>query len=65
MPIAVTTGGKDRLVPPESVLRLVTALQKEKRQVHLIHRADGGHSTNFADAMEAFEFVFVRLKSER
>jgi dipeptidyl aminopeptidase/acylaminoacyl peptidase len=64
MPIAVTTGGKDRLVPPESVLRLVTLLRKEKRPILSIHRLDGGHATNFTDAMEAFEFVFSRLNSD-
>lgn len=61
MPIAATTGGKDRLVPAESVLRLVEALQKEKRPVRSIHRPDGGHDTTFADAIEAFEFVFSKL----
>lgn len=64
MPIAVTTGGKDRLVPPESMLRLVTALRKEKRPIFSIHRLDGGHATTYADAMEAFEFVFSRLESD-
>ena len=64
MPIAVTTGGKDRLVPPESVLRLVTTLRKEKRPILSIHRLEGGHDTTYADAMEAFEFVLSRLDSE-
>ncbi len=59
MPIAFTTGGKDRAVPPESVLRLVEGLKSKERPVKLIGRADGGHSTNYADAMEAFEFVIV------
>jgi dipeptidyl aminopeptidase/acylaminoacyl peptidase len=65
MPIAVTTGGKDRLVPPGSVLRLVAALKEEKRPVLSIHKPDGGHDTNHADAMTAFEFVFERLGSDR
>jgi dipeptidyl aminopeptidase/acylaminoacyl peptidase len=61
MPLACTTGGKDRAVPPESVLRMVEALQSKKRRVKLIHRPDGGHSTNYADAAEAFEFVISEL----
>lgn len=61
MPIACTTGGKDRAVPPDSVLRLVEGLKAKDRQVKLIHRSDGGHSTNYADATEAFEFVITEL----
>ena len=61
MPIACTTGGKDRAVPPDSVLRLIEGLKAKERAVKLIHRPDGGHSTNYADAMEAFEFVISEL----
>lgn len=32
----------------------------------LVHRPDGGHSTNYADATEAFEFVITKLnKSDK
>lgn len=61
MPMACTTGGKDQAVPPQSVLRLVEGLKAKKRPVKLIHRPDGGHSTNHADATEAFEFVLSEL----
>jgi pimeloyl-ACP methyl ester carboxylesterase len=64
MPIAMTTGGKDRLVPPDSALRLAAALKKDKRPVLSIHRADGGHDTNYADGTDAFDFVFKRLSSD-
>ena len=57
MPIALTTGGKDAAVPPQSVLRLADKLKAEKRKVLSIHRADGGHSTNYEDTMAAMEFV--------
>ena len=57
MPIALTTGGKDRAVPPESVLRLAAGLKAKGRKVKLIHQPAGGHSTNYADATDAFEFV--------
>lgn len=61
MPIAITTGGQDRLVPPDSVLRLADVLQKQERPVRLIHRPDGGHSTTYADAKAAYTFVFEQL----
>lgn len=61
MPIALTTGGKDRAVPPESVLRLTKALQDNNRFVKHLHRHEGGHSTTYADATAAFEFVFEQL----
>lgn len=61
MPIAMTTGGQDRLVPPASVLRLADVLQKQNRRVRSIHRPEGGHDTKYADAMAAFEFVFAQL----
>lgn len=57
MPIACTTGGRDRAVPPHSVLRLAEVLKSKGQLVKLIHRPNGGHSTNYADATEAFEFV--------
>lgn len=61
MPIAATTGGKDRLVPPDSVLRVMEVLKTMGRPVKLIHRAEGGHSTNYADSLDAFEFVISEL----
>lgn len=61
MPIACTTGGLDRSVPPESVLRMCEALKKLRRPVLLVHRPQGGHSTNYADATEAYEFVVRKL----
>lgn len=57
MPLACTTGGQDTLVPPASVIRLTTVLQILERPVLLIHRVDGGHSTNKDDAKAAFKFV--------
>jgi dipeptidyl aminopeptidase/acylaminoacyl peptidase len=66
MPIAATTGGKDRLVPPDSVLRLVELLKTKGRPVKLIHRPEGGHSTDHAGSLEAFEFVISELaKAEK
>jgi len=62
MPIACTTGGRDTAVPPASVLRLIAALVKLDRTVRLIHRPEGGHSTNYADATTAYDFVFGELR---
>lgn len=57
MPVAVTTGGRDTVVPPQSVLRLVEKLQQAKRKVLSIHREAGGHSTNYEDTCTAMEFL--------
>jgi dipeptidyl aminopeptidase/acylaminoacyl peptidase len=68
MPVAVTTGGKDTLVPPESTLRLVEKLRGADRKVFLKHRSEGGHATAYEDGMQALEFVAEGLslrQSER
>ncbi len=57
MPVAITTGGKDDVVPPQSVLRLAGELKKTGRKVLSIHREAGGHSTNYEDTCAAMEFV--------
>jgi len=62
MPIACTTGGRDASVPPDSVLRLLGLLKKLERPVLLIHREQGGHSTRYDDAVEAYEFVIEQLE---
>ena len=57
MPIAITTGGKDILVPPESCIRLATVLKKLNPHLLHIHRPQGGHSTNYEDVATALNFV--------
>lgn len=57
MPAAFTTGAKDRVVLPDSVLRLAEKLQRQGTPALLIHREDGGHATNYADTLAALEFV--------
>ncbi len=49
MPVAFATGGKDELVPPQSVLRLAETLKQGGRKTLLIHREAGGHATTYAD----------------
>ncbi|MGZ0173104.1 MAG: alpha/beta hydrolase family protein [Planctomycetales bacterium] len=63
MPVAATTGGSDAIVPPDSVLRLLKAIQRKNKDVLSIHRPTGGHSTNYSDTVQAFEFVISRLKT--
>jgi pimeloyl-ACP methyl ester carboxylesterase len=65
MPIAFTTGGQDALVPPGSAIRLAGILKQLNRDVLLIHRPDGGHSTDYADAIAALEFMHGPRKPVR
>lgn len=55
MPVGLTTGGRDELVPPQSVLRLADVLKKIGRAPLLIHREEGGHSTTYDDALAILE----------
>jgi predicted esterase len=64
MPVALTIGGHDTTVPPDSVLRLAAILHNLKTPVFLMHRPDGGHETNLADAKAALEFA-VQVLAER
>ena len=61
MPIAVTTGGMDRSVPPESVLRLLKEIRKNNLNVLSLHRPEVGHRTDYRDTRRALEFVITRL----
>ncbi len=63
MPVAFTTGGKDDVVPPASVLRLAEKLKQSKRKVLSIHREAGGHSTTYEDTVAAMEFVLKEAGS--
>jgi pimeloyl-ACP methyl ester carboxylesterase len=65
MPVAATTGGRDSLVPPDSVLRLTAALQQQDSPVLSLHRPDGGHNTNAADTREALQFVLDHWNRQR
>ena len=57
MPVSFTIGGKDEIVPPDSVVRLAEALRKTNPHVLLIKRPTEGHSTNREDTVAALEFV--------
>ncbi len=62
MPIACTTGGLDDVVPPASVLRLIAVLQQSQRNVLSLHRAAGGHATNYEDTCAALEYILSRAQ---
>jgi pimeloyl-ACP methyl ester carboxylesterase len=57
MPIAITAGGKDVVVPPESVRRLAEVLRKLQPNVLMIYREPELHRTSYADAKAAIDFV--------
>jgi dipeptidyl aminopeptidase/acylaminoacyl peptidase len=62
MPVGITAGGKDNLVPPQSAVRLANALKALGRDVLLIHREEGGHATNYEDARAIMEFVIEKAR---
>ncbi|MCG3147449.1 MAG: hypothetical protein PCFJNLEI_00889 [Verrucomicrobiae bacterium] len=65
MPVAITVGEKDNIVPPASTLRLAEAIQKKgNKNVLVIARKNGGHATNYDDTVKALEFVIERAKKK-
>lgn len=62
MPVAIATGGLDTLVPPDSCLRLANVLKLLERDVLLIHREQGGHSTNLEDSTAILEYIIQKAK---
>ena len=60
MPVSFSVGGRDRSVPPDSVLRLASTLKEAGRDVLLIHRKEGGHSTTYNDGVQILEFAIDR-----
>jgi len=62
MPIACTTGAKDSVVPPQSVLKLIKQVKPFSKHVLSIHRPAGGHSTTLEDTIHATEFVLTALQ---
>ena len=60
MPVGITTGGRDTLVPPDSVERLAKVLKLMDRPVLLIRRDTTGHETNYDDSLAILEFVITK-----
>lgn len=65
MPVAITTGGQDTSVPPESCIRLANVLKKLNSRVLHIHRPQGGHKTTSEDAVKMINFVCERVLTEK
>ena len=65
MPVAATTGRNDTLVPPDSTLRLLTALKTQGTPALSIHQPNGGHATNYDDTVAAYQFVFDQLDAKK
>jgi len=61
MLIGLTVSGKDGIVPPQSVLRLVKVLESTGSNVLLIYREEEGHTTNYADAKAILEYILKAL----
>jgi len=57
MPIAFTTGGKDTVVPPDSVSRLAAIVAKLNKHSLHIHRPETGHTTSYEDSYAAYDYV--------
>ncbi|WP_010586897.1 SGNH/GDSL hydrolase family protein [Schlesneria paludicola] len=57
MPIAITTGERDTVVPPDSCKRLADVLKQKGAEIQLIHRPEGGHNTPYADGVAALQYV--------
>ncbi len=64
MPFAATTGGKDDVVPADSVLRLIRRVRQHNSKVLSIHRPNGGHNTSYEDTKRALEFVIAASESQ-
>jgi len=63
LPVAFTAGGRDTVVPPQSVLRLSRELGKQNPgRVLMLYREDSGHATSYEDARAALEFVIERAR---
>ena len=60
MPIGLALSGKDTIVPPQSVLRLVNVLESiGHRNIKLIYRPSMGHTTKYDDAKAILEFILM------
>jgi hypothetical protein len=64
MPLALTVGGRDSVVPPDSVRRLALKLAAARHEhVLLLDDPEGGHATSYDDTVTALEFVIRSAES--
>ncbi len=59
MPVAVTAGALDEVVPAASVLRLAAHLEQMERAVLLVYDEAGGHQTCYKDAVRSLTFILA------
>lgn len=64
MPLAITTGGQDTIVPPDSSLRLARVLQHLGKPILVLHRPATGHETSYEDAVQALEYAVSEANRE-
>ena len=58
MPVAITVGLKDTIVPPKSILRFANVLKAIDKDVYLNVDSLGGHETNYEQAMNALMYMY-------
>jgi len=59
MPLAITAGGADTVIPPASVLQLGQAAKAYNSHVRVDYLASRGHATEYAAALAAYQFVVL------
>jgi predicted esterase len=57
MPLAITAGGLDTTIPPESVMQLAQAVQTNNPHVRIDYQASRGHETDYTASLAAYQFV--------
>ena len=65
MPLSVTAGGVDTIVPPQSILQLANTVKNTNPQnptVASFYRPNGGHNTPYVDNAVALEYVIRNAK---
>lgn len=60
MPVSISVGGQDQLVPPDSARRLAQILKQLNRPVLLIDRPEAGHSTSYEDSYSILKFMMEK-----
>ena len=61
MPVAMTAGGRDTIVPPDSVGRLAQAIKKHNPSVHFDFKDARGHETDYDASLAAYAHVAQAL----
>mgnify|MGYP003629728146 CR=1 FL=1 len=65
MPLSISVGGQDQLVPPDSARRLSKVLKQLNDNVLLIDRPQQGHATSYEDSVSILEFVIQRTSQKK